>query len=131
MAWATIAGASGSPRATDSSARARRASCRLGPPTGEVAARFLVHARRQFGRLGVRVGAALTDNGPDAKPDVKPSFLHLPHPPPTSPQRGIQLAADQQGKAFNRHRRPGPESRIGQKAPLEILNIGEIDGTRT
>lgn len=37
----------------------------LGTPTGEVAARFLLNARRQFARLGVDVRAALSDNGPE------------------------------------------------------------------
>jgi hypothetical protein len=41
----------------------------LGTPTGEVAARFLLHARRQFARLGVDVRAALSDIHPQLRPD--------------------------------------------------------------
>jgi len=37
----------------------------LGPPNGEIAARFLLHARRRFARLGVDVIGVLSDNGPE------------------------------------------------------------------
>ncbi|MGH9285830.1 MAG: DDE-type integrase/transposase/recombinase, partial [Acidimicrobiales bacterium] len=37
----------------------------LGPVSGEIAVRFLAYVQRQFRRLGVPVGAVLTDNGPE------------------------------------------------------------------
>ncbi|MGH3839801.1 MAG: DDE-type integrase/transposase/recombinase, partial [Pseudonocardiaceae bacterium] len=37
----------------------------LGVPNGVTTARFIQHVLRRFGRLGVSVGAVLTDNGPE------------------------------------------------------------------
>ncbi|MGH2688110.1 MAG: helix-turn-helix domain-containing protein, partial [Actinomycetota bacterium] len=37
----------------------------LGTPTGEVAARFLLHARRRLARMGIRMRDVLSDNGPE------------------------------------------------------------------
>lgn len=62
----------------------------LGSVSGEVAVRFLAYVRRQFRRLGVPVGAVLTDNGPEW---ISKAFrdrlddLGLPHHriPPRSP----------------------------------------------
>jgi transposase InsO family protein len=62
----------------------------LGPVSGETAVRFLVYVQRQFRRLGVPVGALLTDNGPEW---ISKAFksrlatLDIPHHriPPRSP----------------------------------------------
>lgn len=62
----------------------------LGPVTGELAVRFLAYVQRQFRRLGVPIGAVLTDNGPEwisrAFKD-RLAALGIPHHriPPRSP----------------------------------------------
>jgi transposase InsO family protein len=62
----------------------------LGPVTGEIAVRFLAYVQRQFRRLGVPVGAVLTDNGPEWISKLfkdRLAALAIPHHriPPRSP----------------------------------------------
>ena len=62
----------------------------LGPITGEIAVRFLAYVQRQFRRLGVPIGAVLTDNGPEWISKLfkdRLAALGVPHRriPPRSP----------------------------------------------
>jgi transposase InsO family protein len=62
----------------------------LGPVSGALAVRFLAYVQRQFRRIGVPVGAVLTDNGPEWVSKAfkdRLAVLGVPHHriPPRSP----------------------------------------------
>ena len=102
--------------AVDTATRWATVAIVLGVPNGRVTARFLNEAVRRYRRLGVRVRAVLTDNGPEYKaafaaavaepqrrlralprhhpPRVLAARLPPPHvhQPPADPSRGRRLA---------------------------------------